>query len=268
MPKNRTLYKHPGTSYTHQPYERKPMTSKLTTTQQQLCEQHYNIVEIIAKKMIRNYPNHIELDDLISWGTTGLIEAATRYNPETGNKFTTYATPRIKGAILDELRRTDPAPRSLRERQKQIEQAINELSRTGTTPTETQLAEHLGWTTREIQTTLDDIHLAPIGHLDMPVGTVDNETTTIGELYSNNEDAYQAATQFMELANKINLDVLADRERVAFTLFYYESLTLAEIGRILSVTESRVSQIHTQAVTKLLHTLTGRDSTTLTEGTA
>jgi len=218
---------------------------------------HYSpLVKFVAGRVAAGLPQSIEQSDLVSYGIFGLIDAIDKFDPERGFKFETYAISRIKGAIIDELRSIDWVPRSIRSKARAIERAYskleNELKRS---PDDTEMATELGVTEAELGQTLSQISFVGIVALDEVVNTGEKGggTTTVGDTVADKVNDPVAAFEVEEmkhlLADAINR--MPDRERLVLTLYYYEALTLAEIGTVLGVTESRVCQIHTKAILQL-----------------
>jgi len=218
---------------------------------------HYSpLVKFVAGRVAAGLPQSIEQSDLVSYGIFGLIDAIDKFDPERGFKFETYAISRIKGAIIDELRSIDWVPRSIRSKARAIERAYskleNELKRS---PDDAEMATEMGITEAELSQTLSQISFVGVVALDEVVssGEKGSGTTTVGDTVADKVNDPVAAFEVEEmkhlLADAINR--MPDRERLVLTLYYYEALTLAEIGTVLGVTESRVCQIHTKAILQL-----------------
>jgi RNA polymerase sigma factor FliA len=214
------------------------------------------LVKYVAGRLGSGLPAHVDEGDLVSYGLLGLIGAIERYDPDRDIKFETYAISRIKGAIIDELRALDWVPRSVRSRAREIERAIAELeAKLGTAPTDDQIAQKIGITVDELEESLTDISRSSIAALDElwstsgegdQVSLLDTIEDTTGPRPADVLDA----TEMREaLADAIAR--LPEREKLVVTLYYYEELTLREIGEVLGVTESRVSQLHTKAILRL-----------------
>ncbi len=218
---------------------------------------HYSpLVKFVAGRVAAGLPQNIEQADLVSYGIFGLIDAIDKFDPARGFKFETYAISRIKGAIIDELRSIDWVPRSVRSKARSIERAYskleNELRRT---PDDTEVASELGMSEGELAQTLSQISFVGLVALDelLSVGGDRTGSATVGDTVSDRAHDPVAAFEVDEmkhvLADAINR--MPDRERLVLTLYYYEGLTLSEIGDVLGVTESRVCQIHTKAILQL-----------------
>ena len=212
------------------------------------------LVKYVAGRMAAGLPSHVEEGDLISYGLIGLIGAIERYDLDREIKFETYAVSRIKGAIIDELRSLDWVPRSVRAKARDVErvhgQLENELQRT---PTEEEMAKKLGVEVEDFRKTLLEIANSSVLALDDLWTIADADGGQIS-LLDTIRDPHavdpQEEIDTVELKDRLAdaIESLPDRERLVIALYYYENLTLREIGEVLGVTESRVSQLHTKAV--------------------
>ena len=224
------------------------------------------LVKYVAGRLGSGLPAHVDEGDLVSYGLLGLIGAIERYDPERDVKFETYAIARIKGSIIDELRAMDWVPRSVRARARDIERAIAELERKlHRAPTDEEIAEKLGISQDELEESLTDISRSSIAALD-ELWTVSSGGGDQVALIDTIEDpagpSPTAALDETELREAM-ADAIArlpEREKLVVTLYYYEELTLREIGEVLGVTESRVSQLHTKAILRLKARLSGSAS--------
>ncbi len=219
---------------------------------------HYSpLVKYVAGRVGAGLPRSVDQNDLASYGLFGLIDAIDKFEPERGYKFETYAINRIKGAILDELRALDWVPRSVRSRARRIETAIAELEhRLQRPPTDDELALNLEMDVEELHDALAEIGRSGIAALDDFVGG--DSQTSMGEMLADPagvspETVFQAEETRRGLVDAINR--LPNRERLVVTLYYYEGMTLAEIGDVLGVTESRVCQIHAKTMMSLRNRL-------------
>ncbi len=221
---------------------------------------HYSaLVKFVAGRLRAGLPRSVDPQDLISYGTFGLIDAIDKFDPERGYKFETYAVNRIKGAILDELRALDWVPRSVRARAREIQRSLAELEHAmQRTPTDQELAEHMTIPVETLQDHLSEISTLGFVALDELLNPGERDSASVRDMLADprapdpSGSFEKQETRYL-LADSINR--LPDRERLVVTLYYYEGLTLAEIGRVLSVTESRVCQIHTKAVMSLRNRL-------------
>jgi RNA polymerase sigma factor for flagellar operon FliA len=218
---------------------------------------HYSpLVKYVAGRVAVGLPQNVEQADLVSYGIFGLIDAIDKFDVDRGYKFETYAIARIKGAILDELRSIDWVPRSVRAKARGLEKAYAKLeAELHRTPNDLELATELGLTEEQLQTTLNQISFVGLVALDemLSVGGERGDTLSLGETIADMGEGPVAAYEVEEmrqiLAEAINR--MPEREKIVLTLYYYEGLTLAEIGEVLGVTESRVCQIHTKAILQL-----------------
>jgi RNA polymerase sigma factor for flagellar operon FliA len=218
---------------------------------------HYApLVKYVASRVATGLPASVEQADLVSYGMFGLIDALKKFEPGRGNKFETYAIPRIKGAIIDELRSMDWVPRSVRFKQREIEKALADLESTlKRQPTERELAERLGMSLGELHEVITQISFVSVLALDetVSVGADRGDQVSLVDTLADKHYDPSSGMESQEtrglLAAAINS--LSEREKIVVTLYYFEGLTLAEIGDILGVTESRVCQIHTKAVGSL-----------------
>ena len=221
------------------------------------------LVKYVAGRMSSGLPSHVEESDLISYGLLGLISAIERFEPEREIKFETFAMTRIKGSIIDELRSLDWVPRSVRAKAREIEkvnaQLENELQRA---PTDQEMAEKLAVTVEEFQETLTRISNSSVVALDELWTLSDASGDQVSLLDTiQDPDAVDpaAALDVTETKDRLAEAIarLPEREKLVVALYYYENLTLREIGEVLGVTESRVSQLHTKAVLRLKSRLQG-----------
>lgn len=213
---------------------------------------HYSpLVKFVAGRVAAGLPAGADTSELTGTGVFGLMDAVDRFEPARGFKFETFAVPRIKGAILDGLRALDWVPRSVRSRSRQIETAMAKLSHElKRTPTDDELCTELGIEGEELQTWLSTIAVANVGPLDHVVTGSDAESR---QLPASPDDGPDTVIEDRELRATMRSEIrrLPERERTVVALYYDEGMTLAEIGTVLGVTESRVSQIHSKAILML-----------------
>jgi len=228
---------------------------------QQLRERliiHYSpLVKYVAGRVGVGLPPNIEQADLVSYGIFGLIDAIVKFDLERAIKFETYAINRIRGAIIDELRSIDWIPRSVRSKAKSVEKAYAELeAKLHRTPNEAEVAEHMGISLTDLHTIFSQVSYVNVVALDelLSVGGEKGDKLSLVDTLEDTkaEDpvtAFEAEETKYLLAQAINN--LPEREKIVVTLYYYEGLTLAEIGKVLGVTESRICQMHTKAVMQM-----------------
>ena len=216
---------------------------------------HYApLVKYVAGRVGTGLPAHVDIADLVQSGVFGLWDAIDRFEPERGLKFETYAMQRIRGAILDELRAQDWVPRSVRSRAREVERALERLeTRLQRSATDAEVAAELGITVAELRDLYAQLQLTSVIALDELIA-VGRGGTSIAETLP--DEAAEEPGAFLDSVESRRLlaeavSQLTDRDRVVVSLYYFENLTLAEIGRVLGVTESRVCQLHTRAVLRL-----------------
>ncbi len=229
---------------------------------QRLILTYAPLVKYVAGRLGSGLPAHVDDEDLVSYGLLGLIGAIERYEPDRDIKFETYAISRIKGAIIDELRAMDWVPRSVRSRARDIERAIGELeARLGRAPTDEEISRKLGISEDELDESLAEISRTSIAALDelWTVSSGGDQVAlidTIEDAHGPSPESALAQTELKEMVAE-SIARLPEREKLVVTLYYYEELTLREIGEVLGVTESRVSQLHTKAILRLKARLGG-----------
>ncbi len=225
---------------------------------QELTLRYLGLVKYVVRKMIKNYPPAIEENDLYHIGTLGLVEALERFNIDYGIKFETYAIPRIKGSIIDELRKMDWIPRSLRNKTNMFKEKTGELEQKfGGAYTDTEVSKGLGIDEKELNTWKRDLNSLNMLSLDRPID--DSNGQNLYDMIEEEEDSYADNNIEEEEMKKILLEAikqLPEKTRLAITLYYYEKLTFKEIGKILNVSESRISQIHSETMGKLKKSIT------------
>ncbi|NTU70370.1 MAG: RNA polymerase sigma factor WhiG [Coriobacteriia bacterium] len=214
------------------------------------------LVKYVAGRLAASLPQTVETSDLISYGIFGLIDAIEKFDLERAIKFETYAIARIKGAIIDELRAMDWVPRSVRSRAREIEQAYivleNEHKRF---PSDAEVADHMGISTRDLADILTKLsYTSVVSFEELWVGgDRDEGQSALGSIKDDAAEDPVAIFESEEIKTILAdaIERLPDREKTVIALYYYEGLTLKEIGHVLGVTESRVSQLHTKSVLRL-----------------
>jgi RNA polymerase sigma factor for flagellar operon FliA len=217
---------------------------------------HYApLVKYVAGRVGSGLPAHVEQADLVSYGTFGLIDAITRFEPEREIKFESYAMARIRGAIIDELRSTDWIPRSVRMKARQFERTVAALeAKLQRSPTDEEIADEMDMDVEEIRKFLGQLSLVNVVALDELLvdddGSAPRLVDTLKDTSALDPQAMAEHGEARQLLARA-VEQLPEREKVVVSLYYFEGLTLADIGRVLGVTESRICQLHTKAVLHL-----------------
>ncbi|AEJ19665.1 RNA polymerase sigma factor WhiG [Gracilinema caldarium] len=224
-------------------------------------KQYAPLVKYVAGKVAVGMPHNVEFDDLVGFGTFGLLDAIEKFDPDKNVKFKTYAVTRIRGAIFDELRSIDWVPRSVRQKTKELEETIGSLeAQLGRTATDQEIAQALGLTEEEFLKTMMHISGTSILSLnDVWFSGDENDKVSIGESIEAPSSLNPEHIVEKDEIRRIIIEAineLPDKEKKVLVLYYYEDLTLKEIGQVLEVTESRVSQLHTKAILRLRAKLT------------
>jgi RNA polymerase sigma factor for flagellar operon FliA len=216
---------------------------------------HYApLVKYVAGRVGTGLPTHVDVGDLVQSGIFGLVDAIEKFDPERGLRFETYAMQRIRGAILDDLRSQDWVPRAIRAKAKEAERAMERLgARLHRTPTDAELAVELGIGLDELRDFYGQMQLTSVVALEDLVAAGKDRGSLVDTL--PDDDAVDPVAVLVDQDNRRQLAQaiaqLTERDKIVVSLYYFESLTLAEIGKVLGVTESRVSQLHTRAVMRL-----------------
>jgi len=222
---------------------------------ERLLVKYVPLVKYVAGKMMAGLPSTVDYNDLVSAGAIGLIGALDRYDPNFGVKFETFVLPRIRGAILDELRKLDWAPRSLRSKARRLEKTIVQLEKElGRAVTDTEVAGRLQMTSDDFVSFAREVNSTSIISLDGAGAEEQDQVTSMYDVLENP----LAENPLRDLENdeikKLlirSIEKLPEQEKIVMALYYYEELTLREIGQVLIITESRVSQIHSKAIDTL-----------------
>jgi len=225
----------------------------LTSEQEQVLLEHLPIVRFLARRIHERLPQHVEMEDLVSAGVVGLMDAFAKFDPDKKVQFRSYAQFRIRGAILDSLRTLDWSPRELRRKGRAVEEAIRvATARMGKAPGEADVAAEMGMSLDEYQQLLGDLKGLEIGTLHMERNEDSGEEELAYVPGRPDEDPLFRCLRG-ELQQRL-ADAIAhlpERERLVMTLYYFEEMTMREIGLALGVVESRVSQVHASAVVHL-----------------
>ena len=232
------------------------------TLRNQLIIYYSPFVKYVAGRVLAGLPRHFDEEDLVSYGIIGLIDAIERFEPDRNLRFETYAIPRIKGAIIDELRSIDWVPRSVRTKARAVEQAFTHLEATlRRTPNEAEVAAELEMSVGDFHKAMRKISSVGMMALDEVLrGGERSERSTLGETLPDGGhgpvDTFEAKEAKEALVKAV--DGMPEREKTVLMMYYYDGLTLTEIGDVLGVTESRVCQIHTKALRQLRSKLADR----------
>jgi RNA polymerase sigma factor for flagellar operon FliA len=227
-----------------------------TENREEVIKRYSPMIKYVANRIAMRLPPHIEVDDLISVGVLGLMDAITKYDSSRGAKFKTYAEFRVRGAILDELRALDWVPRSIRQKASAVEKVVRSLeAKLRRLPEDDEVAKEMDMSLDQFYRTIDETKSVPVFSLeDLGIAKESGEQQSLLDCLAGKADADpQTQIRLIELKEIIAkaIDTLPEKERLMVSLYYYEELTMKEIGAVLDITESRVSQIHSKAVLHL-----------------
>jgi RNA polymerase sigma factor FliA len=227
-----------------------------------LVEHYLPRVRAAAKHLHAKLPSHVDVEDLVSAGMLGLMAAVESFDPRRGVKFETFCAIRIRGAILDWLRTTDWAPRQVRSRSRRLAKATEVLeAELGRPPTDPELAQHVQWSLRKVQDLKWDTHTAMMTSLDQGLPETDfGEKQTLEGVLADKAAEDPSRKAMRADVREILVRGLGKTERLVVLLYYYEQMTLKEIGLVLNLSESRVSQIHSGVLAQLREQLSERGS--------
>lgn len=221
-----------------------------------LIKQYLPLVKYVAGKLAVGMPQNVEFDDLVSYGVIGLFDAIEKFDPGKHVKFKTYAVTRVRGAIFDQLRQLDWVPRSIRQKTRELEETVRRLeSQLGRSASDTEIAKELGVSVKDFEKIILKISGTTVLSLnDVWYSGDDNDRMSIGDSIESPQNRNpDAIVEKQEIKRVIveSINELPDKEKKVLVLYYYEDLTLKEIGAVLGVTESRISQLHTKAIMRL-----------------
>ncbi len=224
-------------------------------------KQYAPLVKYVAGKVAMGMPHNVEFDDLVGFGVFGLIDAINKFDPEKHVKFKTYAVTRIRGAIFDELRSIDWVPRSVRQKAREIEDTVQRLEASlGRSATDQEIAADMGMNIEEYHKAMLKVSGTSIMSLnDVWYTGEENDKVSIVDSIESPQSLNPDIIVEKEEIKKVIVEAineLPEKEKKVLVLYYYEDLTLKEIGKVLEVTESRISQLHTKAITRLRAKLT------------
>jgi RNA polymerase sigma factor for flagellar operon FliA len=222
---------------------------------EELILKYVPLVKHIVGKITVQIPDKFEYEDLVNYGVLGLIDALDRFDPERGVKFSTYAVPRIKGAIYDELRKIDWVPTQVRRKAKKLSRAMQSLEgRLGRSPTDKEFRQELDLDKDKFRDLLAEVNIPENVSLERIISPQSGDNLKLKDIIQGSQDqepdnvyAYQEMMEVLGTA----IDKLGDKEKIVVSLYYYEDLTLQEIGEVLELTTARISQIHTKAIFRL-----------------
>ncbi len=226
-------------------------------TKNELILEYIPLVKAVAGRICMQVGQYVEFDDLVSYGIFGLIDAIDKYDFRAGNKFETYASLRVRGSIIDAIRKMDWIPRSIRQKKKEIEQAFNELEQqNGRTPSDEEMATHLNISIEEFDELVKKSNVSALVSLDEQVSAEGTSTfmdiSVESEIGIPDEEIGKADIKKMLVDA---LETLNEKEKIVISLYYFDELALKEIATVLSVTDARISQIHSKALFKLRNKL-------------
>lgn len=221
--------------------------TKSRSIKEQLIEEYVELVKIVAGRMYNFYGSKIEYDDLVGFGVMGLIDSIERFDLSKNTKFETYAQIRIKGTIIDNIRKLDWIPRSLRKKSKDIQNGMISLeNKLGRTPSNVELSQHLNISLKELESALSDISNFNMTSLEDLLANK-GEYNIDKDRVNNTPEQIFEKREIKEILSSI-VDVLPEQEKTVVSLYYYEELTYKEVGYIMELSESRISQIHSKAI--------------------
>src|SRR5574344_1340926 len=235
--------------------------TKSPALRDKFIRQYMPLVKYVAGKISVGMPNSVEFDDLVGFGQFGLLDAIEKYDPEKNVKCKTYAVTRIRGAIFDELRQMDEVPRSVRQKSREIEDTINSLeAKLGRTASDSEIADALGMSENDYRQTIMKVSGTSVLSLnDVWYNGEDSGSMSIGDSIespsSMNPDAVVERDEIKKVIVQA-INELPEKEKMVIVLYYHEDLTFKEIGQVLKVSESRISQLHTKANLRLRAKLT------------
>jgi RNA polymerase sigma factor, FliA/WhiG family len=220
--------------------------------EKELIERYLPLVRNVVDRIKLNLPPHVDVDDLYSVGVTGLIAAVRKYDPEQGHTFAGYATTRIRGAILDELRRLDWCPRRARAKAKKLKESINELEqKLGRAASEEEVRKHLGLTPKEYAKWMEEAKPVCFIAIDQTADNEESDGASLHELIADEGDVSVRDRMEKEELLKLVADRIAELPEIPkkiLAMYYFENMRLAEIAAVFNLTESRICQIHAQTV--------------------
>jgi len=235
---------------------RKYKRTKSRAIREEIVKKYLYLVKYVAGRVSIGLPPNVEFNDLVSYGILGLFDAIEKYDVNQGNKFETYAVTRIRGSMMDELRKLDWAPRLLRKRAREIDRKCKELEeRLGRVATDHELADSLKMSVEDLSGIYSELNSTTFLSLDEVWQNDDgnkpiSRLQTVEDAVMTNQLKNVQQAEVRDLLSKA-IDILPEKEKLVVVLYYFENLTLREIGQVLNVSESRICQIHTKVITRL-----------------
>lgn len=229
-------------------------TVRAVDGKEQIIEEYISLVKYIASRVMFGKNKYMEYEDLVSYGMIGLMDAINKYDSSKGMKFSSYASIRIKGAMIDELRKNRPISKGAMDKLNKYNKAIEDLqSHLLREPTNIEIADHLGITMNEVAEIENYINYISMVSLESVIFSDDEDINLMGiieDKTSPSPDSYLENKEKLEILTKA-IELLKEKDRMILNLYYYEGLTLKEIGKVLEVSESRVCQLHSRAIRNL-----------------
>lgn len=228
--------------------------AKADDIREQIVKKHIPLVKYIASRVIIGKTKYVEYEDLISYGMLGLMDALGKYDATKGMRFSSYASIRIKGAMIDELRRNSPISKGAMDKLNRYNEAIEKLQKSlYREPTNHEIAKELGITINEVARIENNINYISVVSLEDLIFSEDDDMPLSGTIKDNRSPSPEGALEEKEQIEylALGLDSVKEKDKLVLTLYYFEGLTLKEIGNILSVSESRVCQLHSRALINL-----------------
>lgn len=226
--------------------------TKDPSIKEQLILEYTDIIKYVAGRLSIYFGSNVEYDDLVGYGIFGLIDAIDKFDIHKGVKFETYASLRVRGAIIDSIRELDWVPRSLRKKSKDLEKAYSELeNELGHTATDEQVASRMGITVEELNKTLREVNMSTMISLEDYLEQ--NYETGFGEINEGEDRIPEKKIELTVIKDVLteSINKLPEKEKMVVSLYYFEELTLKEISAIMKVSESRISQLHTKAILRM-----------------